>query len=389
MLRSSVWTPVAPALVRSSSPPWIVLSSCGGSSMSASSLVPGKFGSGFAFAATFFLTSEMNRSASSPLRKIHARATDPVRPARPPDPTPASMSPALMPTSTPQLSPALTLPLIVTLTVPSARYSLIPSTPAPKSNAATRTDPEIPRCDELRTHSAASGSPLGPVPSLAHSPPRMRQIASWMPPRICPAGTAGDEHDDDRADQQQGAEVLGGCLAARAAGAGQGSHSGAGCPRTALAARVLGPVLGPGPARDFRVRRRIPVRPLRRIRGASRRPRCSRARGTHRERGRPEALAAAPHRSDRPFFNELKRAAGAAPDLDDFAHGGGAPGDARVQRAQDELEAAGLELLELGDKRVEAAAALVDLDDVARRRCPSRSCGGSTGATASTVSRDA
>ena len=56
--------------------------------------------------------------------------------------------------------------------------------------------------------------------------------------------------------------------------------------------------------------------------------------------------------------------AGAAPDVDDLAHRGGAPGDPRVQRAQDELEAAALELLELADQRVEAAALLVD-----RARC--------------------
>src|SRR5215210_2662971 len=59
------------------------------------------------------------------------------------------------------------------------------------------------------------------------------------------------------------------------------------------------------------------------------------------------------------------RAPGAAPDLDDLANGRGAPGDPRVQGSHDELEAPGLELLELRDERVEAAALLVDQHDVA------------------------
>ena len=75
--------------------------------------------------------------------------------------------------------------------------------------------------------------------------------------------------------------------------------------------------------------------------------------------------------------HEAKASARAPPDVHDFAHRGGAPGDARVERAQAELEAAAVELLELRDQRVEAAAALVDLDDVARadalgRRAPRR-----------------
>src|SRR3954452_9800222 len=56
---------------------------------------------------------------------------------------------------------------------------------------------------------------------------------------------------------------------------------------------------------------------------------------------------------------------GTSPDLDDLAHRGGAPRDARVERPDDELEAAGLELLELRHERVEAAALLVDEHDVA------------------------
>src|SRR4051794_30683619 len=72
----------------------------------------------------------------------------------------------------------------------------------------------------------------------------------------------------------------------------------------------------------------------------------------------PERAAARPRRSARP--------AGPAPDLDDLAHGGGPPGDPVVQRAHDELEAPGLQLLELGDERVEAAALLVHEHDVAR-----------------------
>src|SRR4051794_39873403 len=48
----------------------------------------------------------------------------------------------------------------------------------------------------------------------------------------------------------------------------------------------------------------IPLRPPGHIRGASSHPRCSRARGTHRERGRPETLAAAPRRTDRSCSSE-------------------------------------------------------------------------------------
>ncbi len=54
-----------------------------------------------------------------------------------------------------------------------------------------------------------------------------------------------------------------------------------------------------------------------------------------------------------------------APDLEHLAHARRAVGDARVQRAHDQLEAARLELLELGHQRVEAAALLVDEHDVA------------------------
>src|SRR5215217_8321641 len=58
-------------------------------------------------------------------------------------------------------------------------------------------------------------------------------------------------------------------------------------------------------------------------------------------------------------------APGAAPHLDDLADGGGAPGDARVKRPDDQLEAPRLQLLELSDQRVEATALLVDQHDVA------------------------
>src|SRR3954447_20450723 len=61
----------------------------------------------------------------------------------------------------------------------------------------------------------------------------------------------------------------------------------------------------------------------------------------------------------------LRLAADSAVDLDDFADRAGAPGDAGVQRAQGELEAARVQLRELEDEAVEAAATLVDLDDVA------------------------
>ena len=58
-------------------------------------------------------------------------------------------------------------------------------------------------------------------------------------------------------------------------------------------------------------------------------------------------------------------APGAPPDRHDLAHGRLAVGDARVQRADAEVEAPGLALLELDHERVEAPALLVDLDDVA------------------------
>src|SRR3954447_16900982 len=58
-------------------------------------------------------------------------------------------------------------------------------------------------------------------------------------------------------------------------------------------------------------------------------------------------------------------AAGLAPHLDHLADRGRAPGDPRVERPYGQLEAARLELLELGHERVEAAPALVDEHDVA------------------------
>jgi proline iminopeptidase len=61
----------------------------------------------------------------------------------------------------------------------------------------------------------------------------------------------------------------------------------------------------------------------------------------------------------------LGDAAVAPPDLDHLAHARRAVGDARVERPERELEATGLELLELRDERVEAPALLVDEDDVA------------------------
>src|SRR5215210_7659248 len=51
------------------------------------------------------------------------------------------------------------------------------------------------------------------------------------------------------------------------------------------------------------------------------------------------------------------------PHLEHLAHRRGAVGDARVQRAQAELEATGRLLVELGDQGVEAPALLVDQDD--------------------------
>src|SRR3954451_17912088 len=58
---------------------------------------------------------------------------------------------------------------------------------------------------------------------------------------------------------------------------------------------------------------------------------------------------------------------GAPVDRDDVADGGAAGADARVERAEGELEAAALALLDPRDDGVEAPALAVDLDDVALR----------------------
>src|SRR3954453_15228275 len=58
---------------------------------------------------------------------------------------------------------------------------------------------------------------------------------------------------------------------------------------------------------------------------------------------------------------------GAAVDRDDVADRGAAVADARVERAEGELEAAAVALLDAGDEGVEAPALAVDLDDVALR----------------------
>src|SRR3954449_2643701 len=57
----------------------------------------------------------------------------------------------------------------------------------------------------------------------------------------------------------------------------------------------------------------------------------------------------------------------AAVDRDHVADGRAAVADARVERAEGELEAAAVALLDAGDERVEAPALAVDLDDVALR----------------------
>src|SRR4051794_23713897 len=54
-------------------------------------------------------------------------------------------------------------------------------------------------------------------------------------------------------------------------------------------------------------------------------------------------------------------------DRDHVADGRAAVADARVERAERELEAAAVALLDAGDERVEAPALAVDLDDVALR----------------------
>src|SRR5262249_58585852 len=59
-------------------------------------------------------------------------------------------------------------------------------------------------------------------------------------------------------------------------------------------------------------------------------------------------------------------ASGAAPDRDDLADRRLAVRDARIERAHAEVEAPGLDLLELLHERVEAPPLLVDLDDVVR-----------------------
>ena len=69
-----------------------------------------------------------------------------------------------------------------------------------------------------------------------------------------------------------------------------------------------------------------------------------------------------------PFSDEQMETAHSAlmsPLAWDLAHRGRAVGDARVERAEAELEAPALLLVELGDQRVEAPALLVHQDDVA------------------------
>src|SRR4051812_14541000 len=65
-----------------------------------------------------------------------------------------------------------------------------------------------------------------------------------------------------------------------------------------------------------------------------------------------------------PRARRLGASARLAPDVAHLADRGGAVGDARVERAQAELEAPGGLLVELGDQRVEAPALLVHQDDV-------------------------
>src|SRR3954447_17247564 len=93
-----------------------------------------------------------------------------------------------------------------------------------------------------------------------------------------------------------------------------GGASGEVASRVSIAASVVvsrrtPPEAGPaGPYlrvnRASRARPKIPIRRLRRIRGASVHPRCSRGRATQRYRGRPEASTAAPHQAHRPFLDE-------------------------------------------------------------------------------------
>ena len=101
--------------------------------------------------------------------------------------------------------------------------------------------------------------------------------------------------------------------------------------------------------RGRRVLRRAALRAAARRRGAALRRRRRRARlrprgRAGRDRGQARRAAAGPL--------GLSGAA-LAPDLEHLAHARRAVGDARVQRADDQLEAAGLELLELGHQRVE------------------------------------
>ena len=74
------------------------------------------------------------------------------------------------------------------------------------------------------------------------------------------------------------------------------------------------------------------------------------------------------------------RAAGAAPDLDDLAHRRRAPRDARVQRAQRELEAAGLELLRARSPARGSGGPSCRRARCRPRRCPWTSRAGAGGA---------
>ena len=145
-----------------------------------------------------------------------------------------------------------------------------------------RTEPAMPRCDELRTHSETAARRWARCRrALAED----AAIASWMPPRICPpaplvTSTMTIAQTSSRAPRYSADVWPRG--SGRGSGIAQRGRMPARCTGDQSPGSCLGPRTGPG----------------------------------------------------------LSGTAGAAPDVDHLAHRGGAPGDPRVQRTQDQLEAA-------------------------------------------------
>jgi hypothetical protein len=155
--------------------------------MSASSSVNGMFGVGSMIAVTFRLTLSTNSSASSWFLNTHARPYSPVAATltSPPGVSASTPPPSISAPGAPNSRPALALPLIVIFTLPSARTSLIASTPPPISTKNTFTAPASPRSDEFVTHMYGGGLPPAPASDSVQVSPAMRQISSAVRVAIC------------------------------------------------------------------------------------------------------------------------------------------------------------------------------------------------------------